>query len=89
MKTSGRVADGGLIEAAFPLEQTSLDSVHGKNVRRFGHAPSAAAQDAADLVRLPLQTVSTAMLAEDALSRTRSRGAMRPISPSGRASRCA
>ena len=39
-----------------------------KYARRFGYAAEAAAQDVADLVRLPLQTVSMAALAEDALA---------------------
>ncbi|MBN1139683.1 MAG: type II toxin-antitoxin system VapC family toxin [Anaerolineae bacterium] len=39
-----------------------------KYVRRFGYPPEAARQDVADLVRLPVQPVSTAALAEAALS---------------------
>jgi predicted nucleic acid-binding protein len=39
-----------------------------KYVHRFGYAAKAAAQDVADLVRLPLRAVSMAELAEDALA---------------------
>jgi predicted nucleic acid-binding protein len=39
-----------------------------KYVRRFDYPDAVAAQDAADLVRLPLQVVSTAALAEGALA---------------------
>jgi predicted nucleic acid-binding protein len=39
-----------------------------KYVRRFGYPPEAARQDVADLVRLPVRPVSTAVLAESALS---------------------
>ena len=39
-----------------------------KYAQRFGYAAEAAAQDVADLVSLPLETVSTAALAEDALA---------------------
>ena len=39
-----------------------------KYVRRFGYPPEAARQDVADLVRLPVQPVSTAVLVEPALS---------------------
>ena len=38
-----------------------------KYVRRFGYPAEAARQDVADLVRLPVQPVSTAALAESAL----------------------
>lgn len=39
-----------------------------KYVRRFGYPPSAARQDIADLVQLPLYIISTASVAQDALS---------------------
>lgn len=39
-----------------------------KYVHRFGHSPENARQDIADLVRLPLQIVSTSELAEAALT---------------------
>jgi len=39
-----------------------------KYVRRFGYPPEAARQDVADLVCLPVQPVSTAVLVEGALS---------------------
>jgi predicted nucleic acid-binding protein len=39
-----------------------------KYVRRFGYPPDVARQDAADLVRLPVRPVPTAVLAEPALS---------------------
>lgn len=39
-----------------------------KYTRRHGYSPEAALQDVADLTRLPLQTVSTADLAETALA---------------------
>jgi predicted nucleic acid-binding protein len=39
-----------------------------KYVQRFGYAPEDARQDVADLVRLPLQVVSTADVAETALT---------------------
>jgi predicted nucleic acid-binding protein len=39
-----------------------------KYVRRFGYPPEVARQDVADLVRLPVQAVSTAALVELALS---------------------
>ena len=39
-----------------------------KYVQRFGYSPKDAQQDVADLVRLPLQVVSTADLAEIALA---------------------
>jgi len=39
-----------------------------KYVRRFGYPPDAARQDVADLVCLPLQPVSTALLAGSALA---------------------
>ena len=38
-----------------------------KYTRRFGYPPRSAQQDAADLIRLPLQIVSTAALIEHAL----------------------
>jgi predicted nucleic acid-binding protein len=43
-------------------------SILWKYVRRFGYPPEVARQDVADLVRLPVQAVSTAALAELALS---------------------
>ena len=46
-----------------------------KYVRRFGYSPEAAQQDVADLVRLPLQAVSTAALAEAALELALEQGA--------------
>lgn len=46
-----------------------------KYVRRFGYSPEAARQDVADLVRLPLQAVSTAELAEAALALALEQGA--------------
>ena len=46
-----------------------------KYVRRFGYSPEAARQDVADLVRLPLQAVSTAVLAEAALALALEHGA--------------
>jgi predicted nucleic acid-binding protein len=39
-----------------------------KYTRRYGYPPEAALQDVADLTQLPLQTVSTADLAETALA---------------------
>jgi len=39
-----------------------------KYVQRFTYPPETARQDIADLVRLPLQSVSTASIAEDALA---------------------
>jgi predicted nucleic acid-binding protein len=46
-----------------------------KYVRRFGYSPEAARQDAAGLVRLPLQVASTAGLAEAALTLALEHGA--------------
>ena len=46
-----------------------------KYVRRYGYAPELAQQDVADLVRLPLQAVSTADLAEAALALALEHGA--------------
>jgi predicted nucleic acid-binding protein len=43
-------------------------SILWKYVHRFGYATEAAAQDVADLVRLPLRAVSMAELAEDVLA---------------------
>ncbi len=39
-----------------------------KYVRQFGYPPDAAQQDVADLIRLPVQSISTADLAEAALA---------------------
>jgi predicted nucleic acid-binding protein len=39
-----------------------------KYTRRYGYPPEAAQQDVADLARLPLQSASTADLAEEALA---------------------
>jgi predicted nucleic acid-binding protein len=46
-----------------------------KYVRHFGYSPEAAQQDVADLVRLPLQSASTAALAEAALALALEQGA--------------
>ena len=63
-----------VVQAALPAQLFVPDlffvectNILWKYVRRFGYPPQSAQQDAADLVRLPVQVVPTVALAESAL----------------------